>query len=189
MSSGRRRSSRNAVLNANGKRSAPDTWSQWRGERRSSRLGAPVDTQLDVVSSPKRARTEESTISTTSAEALSAAASGASLGESSGLKIKIHGAAAVKPTETVLEQVAGRKRSKFWYYAVEPIFGAVPPVPVGPGDQACANGGGTSGQNGHKINGDGPPHPSINRENGSTHERSLEGSLSPAPSLDSIDFT
>lgn len=39
--------------------------------------------------------------------------------------MKTSGAAAVKPTEVVVEQVAGKKKSKFWYYAVEPTNGAL----------------------------------------------------------------
>lgn len=32
--------------------------------------------------------------------------------------------AKIKDTETAVEQLAGRKKSKFWFYAVEPIPGA-----------------------------------------------------------------
>jgi hypothetical protein len=110
-----RRSTRSAVLNAHGKREASDSWSQWRGERRSSRLGAPPETQLDPL--PKRARTEESTVSSTSAGAPSVGASGTSYGEDGGMKIKTREAAAVKSTEVALEQVEGKKRGKYWFYA------------------------------------------------------------------------
>jgi hypothetical protein len=102
-----RRSARNAALNANGKRETPDTWSQWRGERRSTRLGAPFDAQLDAVP-PKRARTEESATSTNSV---------APVGEIN--ESKANGSAAGEPTKIPVE-VPGRKRSKFWYYVVQP---------------------------------------------------------------------
>jgi hypothetical protein len=116
----RRRSARTAALNANGKRASPvDPWMEWRGERRSTRLGAPPETQLDVASGPKRSRTDESSGSTGSAEGPSAARS-ANSGKA-GIKLKANGAAAVKPTERVVEQIAGKKKSKFWVYAIEPI--------------------------------------------------------------------
>lgn len=40
---------------------------------------------------------------------------------------KKNGAAAVKDGEIVVEQVAGKKKSKFWYYAVEPVPGSTAP--------------------------------------------------------------
>ena len=40
-----------------------------------------------------------------------------------GIKVKRSGAAALKPTEVAVEQIAGRKKSKFWVYAIEPIPG------------------------------------------------------------------
>ncbi|KAI0639587.1 hypothetical protein C8Q77DRAFT_1081943 [Trametes polyzona] len=106
-----RRSTRSAATNGNGK-GAHDPWSDWRGERRSTRLGAPADTQLDPPP-PKRARTDDSAVSGNSGDASGNAGSG--------LKIKVNGAAAMKPTEMAVEAVAGKKKSKFWYYAVEPI--------------------------------------------------------------------
>jgi hypothetical protein len=112
----RRRSARTAALNANGKRASPvDPWADWRGERRSTRLGAPPEMQLDVVSGPKRSRTDESSGSTGSGEGPPANSGKA------GIKLKANGAAAIKPTERVVEQIAGKKKSKFWVYAVEPI--------------------------------------------------------------------
>jgi hypothetical protein len=193
--SGRRRSSRNTVQNANGKRAAPDAWSQWRGERRSSRLGAPADTQLDSdVPSLKRARTEESTVSTDSVGMPSVAASGTSNGQNSNPKTKVHGAAAVKSTETAVEQVAGRKKSKFWYYAVEPIPGTVrPPLLLSNGraGEPFTNGAGQSDPNEHKGHGNGDTvsgqdhTPLEGHQSRMDYEKSLEGSLSPAPSVDS----
>lgn len=173
---GSRRSTRSAVLNTNGKRDAPDTWSHWRGERRSSRLGAPPDTQLDIPPA-KRARTEESTTSATSADAMSIASTSYRAENS---KSKTSGAAAVKPTEVVLEQVAGRKKSKFWFYAVEPIPGTAPTASV---DDPAALG---AGPNGRPVNGssrenrDHSPSGSGRHENGMAYEGTLDGSLSPA---------
>ncbi|KAF8216032.1 hypothetical protein K438DRAFT_1704971 [Mycena galopus ATCC 62051] len=119
-STGQRRSTRTAVLNANGKREAQEEpWTQWRGERRSTRLGAPPDTQLDLEPRNKRARTEDSTVSTGSVDAVSTISHGAK----NGVKLKNSGAAALKPNEVAMEQIAGKKRSKFWVYAVEPING------------------------------------------------------------------
>ncbi|KAF8899001.1 hypothetical protein BD779DRAFT_1607614 [Infundibulicybe gibba] len=116
-SNGRRRSSRTAVLNANGKRekraASSDSWGQWRGERRSSRL-------------------EESTTSSGSADNSSGNISAVSHHENGALKIKVSGAAALKPTEIALEQIAGKKRSKFWVYAVEPVAGGASEVLTAP---------------------------------------------------------
>ncbi|KAJ7492443.1 hypothetical protein FB451DRAFT_1218323 [Mycena latifolia] len=182
-SNGRRRSTRTAVLNANGKREAAqeEPWAQWRGERRSTRLGAPPDTQLDLEPRNKRARTEDSTMSTGSVDA----ASTASAGVKNGLKLKTSGAAALKPTEIALEQIAGKKRSKFWVYAVEPIPGAEPaPPPPDP-----ANGGSSAGDsqmsdtNGHDSDMEIDSPPALGKGNGREEfERSLDGSLSPLES-------
>src|SRR5882762_8203831 len=110
-----RRSARNVTANSNG----ADTWSLWRGERRSSRLGAPAEVQLDDFPR-KRARTEESTGSISSADfGHDRYSSGTPAGETSATKM--HGAASVKPTEIAMEQVGSKKKSKFWFYAVEPI--------------------------------------------------------------------
>jgi hypothetical protein len=120
---GMRRSARTtSISKTNGKRVAPDDWTQWRGERRSTRLGAPNVTQ-DVSSAPepKRAKTDESSVSGYS-DGHSSKGTGPSKGS----------AAVLKPTELATEQVNGKKKSKFWYYAIEP-------APV-------ANGNGASGQ-------------------------------------------
>ncbi|KAF8560030.1 hypothetical protein OG21DRAFT_1479883 [Imleria badia] len=101
-----------------GKRGSPDFSShEWRGERRSSRLGAPEDIQLDRPS--KRARTEESTTSSGSM-GLPGSEVVPPVGEQ---KIKNQGVTAMKPNEIPVEKVNGKKKSKFWYYAVEPIAG------------------------------------------------------------------
>ena len=108
---GTRRSARTtSTSKANGKRAAPDEWAQWRGERRSTRLGAPNTTQdITPAPEPKRAKTDESSVS-----AYSDGHSSKGTGPSK------DSAAALKPTEFATEQVNGRKKSKFWYYAVEP---------------------------------------------------------------------
>ncbi|KLO20645.1 hypothetical protein SCHPADRAFT_15551 [Schizopora paradoxa] len=109
---GHRRSSRASTL----KRQADG--GEWRGERRSSRLGFGVDTLEGP--SAKRARTEERSVSSAPSDTMVSPTSQVD----SSLPPKQASAAAVKPTEQAVEQVAGRKRSKFWYYAVEPV---VPP--------------------------------------------------------------
>jgi hypothetical protein len=109
---GTRRSTRTtSTSKANGKRAAPDDWTQWRGERRSTRLGAPDATQdVAAIPEPKRAKTDESSISAYS-DGHSSKGDGPSKDSAS----------ALKPTEFATEQVKGRKKSKFWYYAVEPV--------------------------------------------------------------------
>ena len=90
-----RRSTRTAVLNANNKREpSEDPWADWRGERRSTRLGAPVQTQFDDdgASARKRARTDDSSMSTHSMDvdedgnAASSSTNGKSL---SGVRVSI----------------------------------------------------------------------------------------------------
>ncbi|KAJ7040427.1 hypothetical protein C8F04DRAFT_1083534 [Mycena alexandri] len=182
-SNGRRRSTRTAVLNANGKREAAqeEQWPQWRGERRSTRLGAPPETQLDVEPRNKRARTEDSTMSTGSADV----ASNASHGAKNGLKLKSSGAAALKPTEIALEQIAGKRKSKFWVYAVEPVPGAEPAAdsdPVNNGAASSADDSHMSETNDNQSDVDmemdtPPPGPANGK--GRNFDRSLDGSLSP----------
>jgi hypothetical protein len=116
-----RRSTRTAVLNANGKRegSSESSWGGWKGERRSARLG--FQDPFEVERAPKRARTEESTTSAGSVDGNSVTME-PSIDEKSSAKVKVKatGAAALKPNEVAMEQIAGKKRSKFWVYAVEP---------------------------------------------------------------------
>lgn len=94
-----RRSSRTAAAHTNGHIKQEDEWGSWRGERRSSRLGAPPETQFDGPSPNKRARTVDSTTSeapsTTSVE---------------GNGRMTNGAAALKPTEMAMDQVAGKSK-------------------------------------------------------------------------------
>jgi hypothetical protein len=111
---------------ARGKRSSPDfSAHEWRGERRSSRLGAPEDIQPDHP--PKRARTEESTASSGSV-----GLPGPEVAPPDGeQKVQNQGAAAMKSNEIPMEQVNGKKKSKFWYYAVEPVAGPAQPSILG----------------------------------------------------------
>lgn len=59
-------------------------------------------------------------------------------------KIKNQGAAAMKPSEIPMEQVNGKKKSKFWYYAVEPIAGPARSPTLGSKILTTANGNGLS---------------------------------------------
>jgi len=130
---------RRSARNASGRSNEADNWSQWRGERRSSRLGAPPETQLDEQPPAKRARTEESTASSDYGPS-----SSSTRGESTSSTINKRSAAAIKPGEIPLERVQGKKGSKFWFYAVEPIPGhTVTPAP---------NGASSSEINGHISN-------------------------------------
>ena len=162
---GRRRSTRAAAINSATKRSAAETesWTRWRGERRSTRLGAPPETQLDEPPS-KRARTED-TLSVKSGISDMAIDSPDNSPVEKPLPVKHSGAAAIKPTEVAMEQIGGRKKSRFWYYAVEPISTAPVAAPAhGNGNTHGAGSDFTSSE--------------------STAVPRLEGSLSPAPSMD-----
>ncbi|KAG6814107.1 hypothetical protein H0H92_002102 [Tricholoma furcatifolium] len=173
----RRRSTRtsaSAKINDNGKReSSADSWSHWRGERRSSRLAPEANFDHPP---EKRARTEDSTMSANSAEATSASTSGA---PQNGLRLKNSGAAALKPNEVALEQIAGKKKSKFWVYAVEPA-----PDPPQAMEDVILDGPATTQTNGHAaqeengVHGDSLSH---RFDNGTQGEfaTTLEGSLSP----------
>ncbi|THH33443.1 hypothetical protein EUX98_g758 [Antrodiella citrinella] len=174
-SNGRRRSTRSTRTGGNGLSAADE----WRGERRSTRLGAPVDT-IPNEPPPKRARTVEST---SSGDAQPSAAS-SSAGNS--LKIKVGGAAAIKPTETAVEAIAGKKKSKFWFYAVEPVAGqSAAPTSVAPSTSTAL------GRDVHMADdlrngfttddGDAElPPPSESNTNGDLAEKSVERSLSPS---------
>lgn len=180
----RRTSGRRSARNVTGSSNGTDTWSQWRGERRSSRLGAPPEVQLDDFPH-KRARTEESTGSISSADfGHDRHSSGTPLGETSSAgATKKHGAASVKPTEIAMEQIGGKKKSKFWFYAVEPIPGS-----AGQAVMSTTNGTNPLKQDDHTTNGHvGPPDKEDQFPGNSAYginmdiDRGLEGSLSPAP--------
>ncbi|KAG7099593.1 hypothetical protein E1B28_001423 [Marasmius oreades] len=126
---GQRRSTRTAVLNANGKReTTEDPYIHWRGERRSARLGAPSEFQYDYQPPMKRARTADSSLGTNSSPDPSETASPAPETQSLKIKVKRTGAAALKPDEVALEQIAGKKPSKFWVYAVPESSVTSPPT-------------------------------------------------------------
>ncbi|TFK94374.1 hypothetical protein K466DRAFT_642164 [Polyporus arcularius HHB13444] len=164
-----------------------DEWSEWRGERRSTRLGAPADVQVDGPP-PKRARTDDSAVSGTSGDAPETNGSG------SNKKIKINGAAAVKPTETAVEAIAGKKKSKFWFYAVEPVPGASAPAASAhpPASDSAPQSEGSRADiepMSDEPNGNGRRYPSTTPSvSGSNaeelYEKSIRGSLSPTSSMD-----
>ncbi|KAF9245782.1 hypothetical protein BU15DRAFT_70853 [Melanogaster broomeanus] len=169
-----RRSTR-ATRATTGKRASPDfSGHEWRGERRSTRLGAPEDTQLDRPL--KRARTEESTTSS-----VSVGSAQAQIPSNGNSKPKTNGAAAVKPNEIVVEQVRGKKKSKFWFYAV--------PAPAGVGASSIPGSTASAIGNGHGHSGDTGPSGTVNGGSSSRHgamegmdiDRRMEGSLSPLP--------
>ncbi|KAF9270597.1 hypothetical protein L218DRAFT_914742 [Marasmius fiardii PR-910] len=127
---GHRRSTRTAVVNANGKRQAEeDPYFHWRGERRSARLGAPPEFQLDFEPPTKRARTADSSMGTSSSPGPSETASPAPEKTSLKIKVKRTGAAALKPDEVALEKIVGKKSSKYWVYAVPEAAATLPTPP------------------------------------------------------------
>lgn len=162
---GRRRSTRSATVSSTAKRSTAETdpWTRWRGERRSARLGAPPEAQLDEPPS-KRARTED-TLSVKSGVSDMVVDPPLDSPVEKPLQVKHSGAAAVKPTEVATEQIGGRKKSRFWYYAVEPI--PTPPA------AASTHGNGNTHSAGSDFT-----------SSESTAVPRLDGSLSPAPSMD-----
>lgn len=115
-----RRSTRTATLHTNGKREgSSDSW-QW-GERRSTRQAAKYsEADMNHERPQKRAKTVESVESASPAPA---PADSDMNNATDGIKMKRTGAAALKPTEIAMEQVAGKKKSKYWVYAVEPMPG------------------------------------------------------------------
>jgi hypothetical protein len=107
--------------------------------------------------------------------------SGTAQGDPSGLKLKIRGAAAVKPTEVAMDQIAGRKKSKFWFYAVEPAPGTL-----------SSNGDLINGPGPSVINDNGESHSVVGSDQGDTHgdhENGMDNrrnTHSSTPSLDSV---
>ena len=164
----RRTSGRRSTRNAAGKSNGANLWGQWRGERRSTRLGAPIETRLDDPPR-KRARTEDSTGSISSSDVVTQDRYSP---QTDSVIVK-KGAAAVKPTEIAVEQVGKKKKSKFWFYAVEPVPGA--------SDATAAFGGSTA--NGSVLingRGSGPPDTDISTEGTDMDiDKHLGGSLSP----------
>lgn len=124
---------RRSARNANSKRAGSSDSALWRGERRSSRL-AGTDAPFDEDPPQKRARTEESQTSAQSTDR-------PVIENIGGVRVKTSGAAALKPSEVAMEQIAGRKKSKFWVYAVEPTSEAEKhPSPSGSDRAPPANG-------------------------------------------------
>lgn len=161
----------------NGRRSSGRNGSsnEWRGERRSSRLGVP-ETQLDERPT-KRARTEESSVSAVSTDGPTASSSA---GDS--ISAAKNGAPAkVKPTEIAMEQIPGKKKSKFWFYAVEPRPGHVLPPPSDTDPLSSSNGAGTPI---HLQNGSGGDMNGHGSTTSMDIDDDLDGSLSPV-SMDS----
>lgn len=101
----RRRSTRSAVVNANGNRTT-----EWHGERRSARLGGQVDQPPDSPPA-KRRRMTESTASSLHEDQMDVDVDPPKT--------------ALRPTEIALPQVAGKRKSKYWFYAVEPNPNAI----------------------------------------------------------------
>ena len=108
------------------------------------------------------------------------------------MKLKVGGAAAIKPTETVVETIAGKKKSRFWVYAVEPIAptqDVAPPPPSSDYDMSESSiGPSADGRIEDSAMDD------IERESSTEYgtsgdsyryKKSIEGSLSPSP--DSMD--
>ena len=81
------------------------------------------------------------------------------------LQVNHPGATAIKPTEVAMEQVGGRKKSRFWYYAVEPV--SAPPAAAPAHEVGNTHGAGSDFTSSE-----------------STVVPRLEGSLSPALSMD-----
>ncbi|KAF9814526.1 hypothetical protein IEO21_05077 [Rhodonia placenta] len=173
---GRRRSTRASNAANNGKRGGSnDDWNDWREKRRSTRLGVPAEPQPDMPPL-KRARTDDSVISahSTDGQRQSPAQNG------NGPKIKISGAAAIKPTETAVEALAGKKKSKYWFYAIEPI--PAPQHESVPAAYASSTNGSEvpMSSEAHETQSEGSYANGISDD----HERSIEGSLSPASPMD-----
>jgi len=134
-------------------------------------LGAPPEAQLDEPTS-KRARTED-TLSVKSGISDMVIDSSVDLpvapvapvAPAEKAQVKPSGAAAIKPTEVAMEQIGGRKKSRFWYYAVEPV--SAPPAAVPTHETGNPRGAGSDFTSSE-----------------STVVPRLEGSLSPALSMD-----
>ena len=114
----RRRSTRTAVT-ANGSRSSH---SEWRGERRSSRLGASTDQLLDLPAAAARSHTTGSATPSLHDEPMEVDPDPSQSPKPLNLR----------PNEVAIPSVAGKKKSKFWFYAVEPVPGAPLPPTDGP---------------------------------------------------------
>lgn len=120
----RRRSSR---ATASGSK-ALASQSEWRGERRSARLGTAADDPFDYQPPAKRTRTVSSATPSLHEEIME-------------LDVPPDPpkatARALRPNEVAVPEVAGKKKSKYWFYAVEPIPGTV--IPEKPQEESEAS--------------------------------------------------
>jgi hypothetical protein len=95
------------------------------------------------------------------------------IGVKNGVRVKASGAAALKPTEIAMEQIAGKKKSKFWVYAVEPVPDNVHDTP----DNTLSQQNQESAAKGHSDLGSGAsspqPHPERNGHS-NAHQDILE---------------
>ncbi len=141
---------RRSARNANGRREGSSDSGLWHGERRSSRL-AGSDVMTYEEPARKRARTEDSQTSAQSTEPPVVDKTSVA----NGIRVKTSGAAALKPTEVAMEQIAGRKKSKFWVYAVEPASEPEKlPSPLSEGDLRATNGGSVIGSDNMDVDDD-----------------------------------
>ena len=101
---------RRSTRQTNGKRKLENESAyEWRGERRSRRLGGAGDIDLELNRDRKRSRTVESS----EGESLRA-------NEDASTSHHGNGASALKASEVAVETIRGKKKNKFWFYAVEP---------------------------------------------------------------------
>lgn len=111
----RRRSTRTTASGSK----AHTSQAEWRGERRSARLGPAADDTFDYQPPVKRPRTVSSATPSLHEEIMDLDA-----------PPEPPKATALRPNEIAVPQVAGKKKSKYWFYAVEPIPGtAIPEKP------------------------------------------------------------
>lgn len=101
----------------NKRESSAESSSQWRGERRSTRLGAPSDMQLDEPPS-KRVKTSDKLPPTQPDVFMPLNGNHTTLAGKTN-----PGAATLKATEYAVDQLPGKRSSKYWIYAVEPVTG------------------------------------------------------------------
>ncbi|VDB86586.1 unnamed protein product [Peniophora sp. CBMAI 1063] len=141
---GRRRSARNAATNGNSHANGNGHGREWRGERRSARFAGP---QLDDSEGPPRKRARTADTASSDADGMSVDGGSVAGGNDGGAGFDAKARAKIKDTETAVEQLAGRKKSKFWFYAVEPIPGAATSAEsaAGRGGEASEEQGGDDG--------------------------------------------
>jgi len=150
---------------------------EWGAERRSTRLGVPEH----ATSSRKRARTEDSVTSSSSYDVNPSIPT-----ERTAAKVaKTNGAASVRPTEIAVEQVAGKKKSRYWFYAVEPIPAPSGEAPMGTNGDDNLNSSNEHLPNGNVVSNMSAAH--LNEDAmdvDSNVDVETEGSLPPASSVE-----